>query len=309
MQIEHLRLTTHDEWLIERRKSLGASDAAAALGFSTWKSPFALFSEIQGWHTVEENIAMRAGSHMEEFVASEFKRETGLAVEIVGNSCEPYHIFRRGNLHATPDRWVVEDGQRGVLELKYSLRSWVEIPLQYQIQLYQQMWCCGCSFGYVCGYVGGKLMYQRYEFDADLWEPIRIKLENFFDDCKRGIAPPVDGHQSTSEALRAINPSQESVDLPSCVDEIFLDLSLVKESISQLEAEKAEYENRIKALLIDHRVGKTSAWTATYKPQTRSGKCEVAPEHVETLKAAGIPFVEKHATQTRVLRITKNKGE
>ena len=306
--ITRLRLTSHDAWLHERRNSLGASDAAAALGFSTWKSPFALYSEIRGFHEVSETREMRAGSHMEEFVAREFADETGLVVSPVSNSCEPYHLFRRGSLHATPDRFVVEDGETGVLELKYSLRTWAEIPIQYQVQLYQQMWCCDLKYCYVCCLVGGKLMYQRYEFDAEVWEPIREKLEAFFTDCTLGIAPAIDGHYSTADALKALKPSEASTALPDELDEVFLDLELVKESIARLEEEKTEYENRIRAALIHHECGSTLKWKATFKPQTRSGKLEVSPDKADALKAAGIEYKERPESSTRVLRITKVKG-
>jgi len=42
---------TRQEWLQERRKGIGGSDAAAVLGLSKWKTPYALWLKKTGQGT------------------------------------------------------------------------------------------------------------------------------------------------------------------------------------------------------------------------------------------------------------------
>uniref|UniRef100_UPI00193103D1 YqaJ viral recombinase family protein n=1 Tax=Caenibacillus caldisaponilyticus TaxID=1674942 RepID=UPI00193103D1 len=72
---------SHDEWLRERRKGIGGSDAAAILGLNKWKSPIQVYMEKIG--EIESDVSSEAaywGHVLEDVVAREFSKRTGKKV-------------------------------------------------------------------------------------------------------------------------------------------------------------------------------------------------------------------------------------
>src|SRR5690625_1801045 len=72
---------SRQDWLHERQKGIGGSDASAILGFNPWKSAFELYIEKTS-DTVQEidNEAIHWGNVLEDVVAEEFTRRTGKRV-------------------------------------------------------------------------------------------------------------------------------------------------------------------------------------------------------------------------------------
>jgi hypothetical protein len=69
------------EWLAERNNSVGASEAAAALGVCSYQSPIELWQKKCGLAPpVVENEAMQWGLALEPVIAAEYERRTGRAV-------------------------------------------------------------------------------------------------------------------------------------------------------------------------------------------------------------------------------------
>lgn len=71
-----------ENWLRERKKGIGGSDVAAVLGLSPWRTPLDVFNDKTA-ETVDEKPQSEAahfGSILEDVVADEFARRTGLKV-------------------------------------------------------------------------------------------------------------------------------------------------------------------------------------------------------------------------------------
>ena len=68
------------EWLAMRQTKIGASDAAAIMGLSLYKTPYQLWEEKLGLREVVINERMRRGSAMEEEARKEFEHLTGFTV-------------------------------------------------------------------------------------------------------------------------------------------------------------------------------------------------------------------------------------
>ena len=105
---------TREEWLEERRKRIGGSDAAGILGLNPYSSPLAVYMDKKGLTPErEDNLAMELGRELEEFVAKKFEAATGKKVRrknaIVINPRYPF-------AHANLDRVVV--GEDAILECK-----------------------------------------------------------------------------------------------------------------------------------------------------------------------------------------------
>lgn len=58
---------SREDWLRQRRKSIGGSDAAAIVGLSVWASPYSLWAEKTGkLPDKADNEAMRQGRDLED---------------------------------------------------------------------------------------------------------------------------------------------------------------------------------------------------------------------------------------------------
>ena len=72
---------TREEWLENRMKGIGGSDAGAIVGVNPWKSPYTLWCEKTGKITNDiDNEVMRQGRDLEQYVAERFCEETGKKV-------------------------------------------------------------------------------------------------------------------------------------------------------------------------------------------------------------------------------------
>ena len=143
---------THDEWLRERRKGIGASDAGAILGLSKWKSNVELWAEKTGQREPEdisEKPAVKYGHEAEQYIRGLFALdhpELQLTYE------SPYKIIRNpdhGFIFCTPDGELYdpETGRHGGLEIKtteiQNASQWASwkgrIPDTYYAQVLHQM--------------------------------------------------------------------------------------------------------------------------------------------------------------------------
>jgi endonuclease I len=90
---------------------------------------------------------------------------------------------------------------------------------------------------------------------------------------------------------------------------VFDRLAEIKERQKAQEAERAECENIIRAAMMEHTTATAGAWKASWKAQTRKAQIVVDPSYAGALESSGITFTLKAESESRVLRITKNKGE
>ena len=96
---------SREDWLDERRKSIGGSDAPAIIGLNPWASPYTVWADKLGkLPPKEDNEAMRLGRDLEDYVARRFTEATGKKVRrenfIITNPQYPF-------AHANVDRMVV----------------------------------------------------------------------------------------------------------------------------------------------------------------------------------------------------------
>lgn len=145
------------EWLKERRKGIGASDAAAIVNLSPYMSNLALW-EIKTGRRQQEDIGnkpyVQFGIKAEEHIRALFALENSQyqvgyeEFRIVANVDYPFVI-------ATLDGWLTEDnGRMGVWECKTTEimrpNQWQEwdnrIPDNYYIQVLHQLLATGYDF-------------------------------------------------------------------------------------------------------------------------------------------------------------------
>ncbi|WP_400162888.1 YqaJ viral recombinase family protein [Brevibacillus sp. TJ4] len=263
-------------WLQLRRKGIGGSDAAAIAGLSKWKSPVAVYLEKIGQAPLEEaqSEAAHFGTILEDVVAQEFSRRTGLKVK------RRYAILQHPDfpfMVANVDRLII--GERTGLECKtaseYLKGEWEgeDIPAPYLLQCQHYMAVTGYSAWWIAVLIGGnKFVHKKVDRDEEIIQYL-IQLEsNFWNNHVIPQVPPMmDGSDASTNLLKNMYPVGE----PASETELPLEADLLIEQLEQAKKEEkaagnrvAELENRLKAMLGEYETGVASKYIVTWKTIT-----------------------------------------
>src|SRR6266567_108753 len=257
---------TREEWLAAR--GLGASEIAAALGVSPFKSQFQLWSEKTGLaepDDLDSKEFVKWGLRLEEPIARAFAEETGRTVTM----CPRFTLVRHPKypwLTATPDatQIVVERSEVGALQIKttnaFAAKDWKEgAPLYYQVQQQGELAVTGYTWGTLCVLIGGnRMLAMPDETRNDQFIESAIpRLEEFMEMIESRTPPPVDASLATAKALAKLHreDSGATVVLPLEASEWHEELTRAKSQIKECEALKTKYENLLKAAIADASYG------------------------------------------------------
>lgn len=212
----------HEQWLEERKKTIGGSEIGAILGMNPWQSAYSLWAERTGRiPSFDGNMATKVGTFLEEFVAQLFEEESGKKVQRTN------YIYRNTNyegLHASPDRLLV--GEDAGLEIKttsaYNSGKFkgVEFPQQYYAQAVQYMAVTERRQWYIAVLIGNT-DFRIYHLTRDpmpkpsfcitsiLVEDSEISALyeaalDFLECLEKDVPPALDGSDATYEALREV---------------------------------------------------------------------------------------------------------
>ncbi|WP_424475361.1 YqaJ viral recombinase family protein [Oceanobacillus kimchii] len=242
------------EWLLERTKGIGGSDASIILGLNKYKTPFELWLEKtdQSHLTDTAGEAAYFGNLLEDMVAKEFEIRSGKKVRrnnfMLQHTDYPF-------LMANIDRKVV--GEDALLECKtastFLTKEWdsEEIPEAYLVQVQHYLGVTGYSKAYIAVLIGGqKFVWKEIERDEELIQMIFDAEIHFWNYHVKGNRPPaLDGSSAAEKFLkeRFANVEQgKSIDLESNYKEKIDDLLSIKNQIKELQKVAKETENKIK---------------------------------------------------------------
>ena len=200
------------DWLLERAKSIGASDSSAVLGINPWKSNVELWLEKTNPESLldqPDNLNMRLGRDMEPILRQLFTEETGLQVRQDNHiRYDDEYPFLSTNL----DGRIV--GDKVPLELKTTGMWDGMIPDNYFCQLQHQMMVTNSPYIYfavlVLSNFGKQFIVEKYERNERFIADMRSKMVDFWMNyVVTGVAPdPV----SVKDARLLYNETnQESV--------------------------------------------------------------------------------------------------
>lgn len=279
-----------DEWFEARRRSLGASEVAAALGFSTFQSPYSLWAEKTGRISAQnrpETLAMRAGKLLEPVILDAFTDDTGLPVTHVGTAWRHPDI---GWATATPDALAHEGGDSepfGTVDAKTAFAPWHDrgeepdgryVPEQYQLQAHWQMFVTGLDHAWLALFAAGRRSFHTYPLERDerLIDVAVDAATQFWGYVERDEEPPVDAHEATKKALAQLHDPAEDVAVELSVEaaDALAELRQVRMRIAPLEERKKYLEAVVKAELERHgaAVGLVAgAEAVTWKTFDRAG--------------------------------------
>lgn len=175
---------TRELWLIGREKGIGASDAAAILGLSPWKSNLQLWLEKTGQRTTAEitgNEAIDLGNRLEPNVRQIFKAKHFNDLHVAYYPYDILYQSERPWLRATLDGEITEiaTGRRGIYEGKTATcikrSDWGKwqngIPQNYLVQCLWQMLATDAEFVYLVAFLmnkeGDRCEYREYLLERE----------------------------------------------------------------------------------------------------------------------------------------------
>ena len=196
-------LINHD-FTQNRSKYIGGSDIGAILGLSPFKSPLAVWMEKTGKEVkAVDNLPVRFGSFVEEFVANEYAKATGFALRHDESIyIHPDHSFMSAHI----DRFVHSDGLHmpatKILECKtanpFSRAQWGEVgsdqvPMSYLCQCVWYMSVTGIERTDLA-VLFGNVDFRVYTIlrDPELENLVLEKAHHFwYEYVLKDIPPPV----------------------------------------------------------------------------------------------------------------------
>lgn len=205
-----------DEWF----QTMSASKVAAVLGLSPFTSRFTLWHQMNGTAAKTETTdVMRRGHYLEPAVAQWFQSQhptwkivpTGTWT----HATMPWAV-------ATPDRLaLIPRNPAELVEIKTTGYSdeWGpagtdQIPAGYRAQVMWSMFCTGAERTRVAVLLPF-LEFREYviEFDQAEADYIAAACVGFMGSLKAGIAPPLDGADSTYQTVRELHPEIDGTDV------------------------------------------------------------------------------------------------
>lgn len=267
-QLAQARVTRYADrpsWLKARASGIGGSEAALVMGAApSWGSPYKLWSEKTGLveRSDEDNEVLRFGRVVEPLIATEYEQLTGRKLVDLGSWAIRAHASVPC-MFSTHDRIIAPiDGRGpGVLSIK-SANVWKGIewleheepPLPYQVQFQHELACSGFTWGSFAVLIWGKgLRWVDAVRNDNFIAVLEEENKAFWQRVVTGEAPPIDGSEHTTEALRRLYPNDSGaiVKLPPEAAQWAAEIDHCNAEAKRLTEKKDELNNRVRALIGD----------------------------------------------------------
>lgn len=205
-----------EDWLEVRKRGIGGSDAAAAVGLNPYKSQLELWLEKTGRDAElpkpdpsNTREPVYWGTLLEPIVAAAYTQQTGHRVRRVNAILQhAAHPFMLANL----DREVIGVPDVQILECKtageFGARHWQDgVPEYVQLQVQHQLAVTGKQAADVAVLLCGQALEVHRIARDDVLIAQLIELEGqFWRYVETDTLPPGDGSESADRALRCLYP-------------------------------------------------------------------------------------------------------
>lgn len=208
---------TNDErekWLAERRKGLGASDAAAVMGLNPFRTPLDVWIDKVRPDLIKESVnqdLLDFGNDVEPAIERAYERQTRVALA----HHDPVQHPEFPEIRCTPDRITLD--RRKLVQLKWETRfsdkfgrpGTDEVPDAYLIQCAHEMVCVGCEFEDIATmHAGPPLLIFPLHRDRELEKRIIDYERGWWNDyVVKQVEPPITGDASWSKYLAQKYPT------------------------------------------------------------------------------------------------------
>jgi putative phage-type endonuclease len=241
-----------EQWIEERRKAVGGSDAAAVCGMSRWRSPLDIYLDKIGESPEQEETPdMRRGTLLEPVVRQMYCDETGNSVftpsGIVHSTRYPWAI---ANIDAVTDDNVVVELKTSRTKQGWGDPGSSEIPVEYLFQVQHYMAVRNANRSHVAVLFGG-FDFAVYSIDRDN-DFIELMMEREKEFWWRVVnrEPP---HPVTTEDMNRRWPISRPNSVPATMRELkrVAAISMIKDKIATDEEILKRLEAECKELMGD----------------------------------------------------------
>lgn len=299
-----------DEWIDERRASVGASEVAAVMGMSPWGTPLDVYKSKHGVDKPFDPLLSWIGHKSETTIADWVHDWSGVPVQL-----EPAFMARSIDhpyLHASFDRvssdpfvtWQFKTAHQ------YTGHKWDEgIPTDIRVQVQAEMLVAGTPRAAVVVWIGGREFRLFWE-DRDnvfIEDHMIPALQSFWAQVEAGTPPPP---STLGEVADQWHDSGDEMEAPPELQEWIEKRAFLLATAKENEDDAKKIQVEISKFMLDQNVerftvgGKT---LLTYKKQNgrasfdqkrlREDHPEIAAEYM----TQGAPFM--------VMRTYKPKDE
>ena len=323
--ITKIKTNTHEEWLEERKKSLGGSDVGAVLGMNTYSSPYTIWAEKTGkLPPFEGNEWTKLGNDLEGYVAQRFTEASGLKVI---NDNSTWRNDKYPHLHANFDRRIV--GMKAGVECKLTSELNAkkykngEFPDRFYAQCVEYLCVTEFDRWYLVVLIYGKgiKIYQMTRIPNDVvpeWCEASVYVEDgeiealakstgeFWNNyVLTNTPPPVDGSDSTTDTLKTLYPESngDTVSLMAYENDLrqYMTLSSLMDDVKK---QREEVANRIKEFMGEASRGVSNNYKVTWSSSER--RTFDAKKYAEENDFLNLDDYYK-VTKTRTFKVTENK--
>lgn len=197
-----IRPASHDEWLRERLKGIGSSDAGTIMGASPFSTPLRLWRQRMGIDPpVKETSAMRNGHFLEPAVAEYFADATGAAIEYESEGDWLAVDDKSPWLRVSPDRLFYPEGFEHkkenwcILEVKSTSKpvDKANLPLYWVCQVQYQMGVMGigmAAIAWVTGFPRLMMDHAWVRFNPAFYSTLKGAVDRFWNENILGGVEP-----------------------------------------------------------------------------------------------------------------------
>jgi putative phage-type endonuclease len=266
-QFEFVKATQRSpEWLELRRTGLGASDMAAVMGVSPYKTPYQLWAEKTGATPPQKvGAAANRGVILEDAVGQYYEQERGVKLR---KSNGVVRLRKHPRIMASLDRTIVGE-PKGIVEIKTSASprwSMWPVPPEVQVQVQTQLGITGSEWCDVVALLGGLVFkIERVQFDPVLWAEIQRAALLFLDAVDSKTPPQLEALDAQAFAIATPQGSQEFVEATSDLERVYAQLRETNTELHFIEQKKGSLEIIIKEAIGEKAGLAGNGWTVYWK--------------------------------------------
>lgn len=225
------------EWLAFRGKHIGASEIAAILGESEYRSAYDVWAEKVGITEPQSiNFAMKRGMNAEPIIRSLYEEKTGTFLTTPVLEYKEWPVLSASLDGLTPDNRIVEFKYPSKEKHQAALRG--EVPYMYWIQMQQQMLITGSQSGDYVSYDGTDIAIVEVKADPGFQQTLLKAAKDFWALVESKTPPPTDDIQIEDAEMASLCEKYDAL----------------KAEIKRLDTECSEIQDRLKAKMPGEKV-------------------------------------------------------
>lgn len=256
-----IKYKNREEWLKNRSKGIGASEAGTVLGLNPWETPYQLWRRKKGIDPPKvENFAMKAGHYLEDAVSKFYEDESHC--HIIKASTDDYTILNTDCpiLRVSPDRtfWRINakhnEAEKSILECKTTQMTIDpdDIPKHWFCQLQMNLGVGEYKDGALAWLTMGRdFGYLDMDFDPEFYGWMKDEITKFWQDYIIGDQEPP--AYNASDVLLKFSRHKVGKEIVATAEimEQITRLKEIKESAKAYEPEQKAIENNLKMFFAD----------------------------------------------------------